>query len=273
MPYLYWLLSISLAFSILERLWPERPTQPPLRRGLLLDLFYLLFNGHFYAVLAAGAVGWTTFQTRALLERGDLLGEASILQGQPFLVQAVVYFVISDFLQWCVHVLLHKVPPLWRFHQIHHSVIAMDWAGNFRFHWMEIILYRSLLYVPLLFLGGEGEPLFAVAVVGTAWGHFNHSNLRLGIGPLAYLFNSPRMHLWHHDASSEGGISKNYGIVLSLWDWLFRTAYWPRDRAPAELGYPGLEALPGDLPRQLLWPLKLPALPGLGRETRPRPPR
>ena len=28
------------------------------------------------------------------------------------------------------------------------------------------------------------------------------------------------------------------GIVLSLWDWLFRTAFWPRDRAPQRLGYP-----------------------------------
>jgi sterol desaturase/sphingolipid hydroxylase (fatty acid hydroxylase superfamily) len=119
---------------------------------------------------------------------------------------------------------------------------------------MELVVYRSLLYVPLFWLGGDPEPLFAVAVFATAWGHFNHSNLDVDIGPAGYVFNSPRMHLWHHDASTEGGVSKNYGIVLSCWDWLLHTAYWPRDRAPERIGYSGDAELPRDLPRQLLFP-------------------
>jgi sterol desaturase/sphingolipid hydroxylase (fatty acid hydroxylase superfamily) len=50
-------------------------------------------------------------------------------------------------------------------------------------------------------------------------------------------------------------VSKNFGVVLSAWDWLFGTAYWPRERAPARLGYPGDGELPRDLPRQMLFPL------------------
>ena len=104
-------------------------------------------------------------------------------------------------------------------------------------------------------MGGDYEPLLTCWVFATVWGHFNHSNLRVGIGPLGWVFNSPRMHLWHHDASDEGGTAKNFGIVLSLWDWLFRTAYWPRDRAPERIGYPGDEEMPRDVPRQLAFPL------------------
>lgn len=255
MTYLHWLLIASASFALLERLRPQRPAQPVLRRGLFKDFFYLVFNGHYYSVLMGGATLWVADRTRELLAGADLLPAAGLLDDAPLWLAALAYFLASDFLQWCVHVLLHKIPPLWKLHQVHHSVVDMDWAGNFRFHWGELVVYRSLLYVPLLFLGGRLEALFPVWVFATFWGHFNHSNLRAELGPLGYLFNSPRMHMWHHDASVEGGVSKNYGIVLSLWDWLFGTAYWPRDRAPERLGFEGLEELPEDLPRQLVWPL------------------
>ena len=43
-----------------------------------------------------------------------------------------------------------------------------------------------------------------MAVVTTAWGDFNHANLDVELGPLGYVLNSPRMHLWHHDQSNAG---------------------------------------------------------------------
>jgi len=255
MQYIHWLIVISVGFALLERVRPARPRQGFWRRQLVNDVFYLLFNGHFYALLSASLVGWTTLRVRDLLATVELLPEAGWLGAQPFGLQFVVYFVVADFLQWSIHVLLHRVPMLWQFHKIHHSIHTMDWAGNFRFHWAEVVIYRSLLYVPLLFLGAPADVLLGVAVCGTAWGHFNHSNLDIGLGPLAYLFNSPRMHLWHHDASSEGGHAKNFGIVLSLWDFMFSTAFWPRDRAPERLGFADDHEVPTDIGRQLLFPL------------------
>ena len=253
--YLYWLLGISLAFVVLERIRPARRAQGAVRPQLANDLFYLVFNGHLYAVLAGGAIAWIARHTREGLQPLGLLPARGLLDAAPFLVQALVFLVVSDFLQWCVHNLLHRVTFLWQFHKVHHSIHRMDWAGNFRFHWVEVVVYRSLLYVPLYWIGGAGEALFAVALFATAWGHFNHANIALDLGPLGRVFNSPRMHLWHHDASDEGGVAKNFGIVLSLWDFLFGTVYWPRDRSPSRLGYPGDEEMPRDLPRQLLFPL------------------
>jgi sterol desaturase/sphingolipid hydroxylase (fatty acid hydroxylase superfamily) len=255
MGYIGWLLVISAVFALLERALPARPAQRALRPQLAGDLFYLVFNGYLYALLTGGIIGALALATRGALDAWSLLPESSLLTGAAWPVQFAVYLLLSDFLQWWVHRLLHAWPPLWQFHKVHHSVLNMDWAGNFRFHWMEAVVYRSLLYVPLLWLGGDGGPLFAVALFATAWGHFNHSNLRVDIGPLGYLFNSPRMHLWHHDASDEGGTAKNFGIVFSVWDWLFRTAYWPRDREPERIGYPGDEEMPRDVVRQLGFPL------------------
>jgi sterol desaturase/sphingolipid hydroxylase (fatty acid hydroxylase superfamily) len=97
--------------------------------------------------------------------------------------------------------------------------------------------------------------MLALAIASTFWGDLNHSNLPLDLGLAGYVLNSPRMHLWHHDRSDEGGVAKNFGIMLSLWDFLFRTAYWPRNRSPLALGYPTVGRMPADLFGQLLFPL------------------
>ncbi len=256
MTYWIWLAVISLAFALFERVLPARRDQPVLRPQLGNDLFYLAFNGHFWAVLTGGVIAPLAMHTRDHLAAASLLPETALLDGRHVVIQFAVYLVASDFLQWCVHNLLHRVPFLWQFHKVHHSVHQMDWAANFRFHWVELVVYRSLLYVPIaLVLGGDAGPLFAVAVFATAWGHFNHANVNVDIGPLARIFNSPRMHLWHHDASTEGGPAKNFGIVFSAWDWIFRTAYWPRERPPERIGYAGDAEMPRDVVRQVVFPL------------------
>jgi sterol desaturase/sphingolipid hydroxylase (fatty acid hydroxylase superfamily) len=112
----------------------------------------------------------------------------------------------------------------------------MDWIGNFRFHWMEIVVYQGLTYFPLVILGVDPLVILLVAIATTIIGHLNHSNIDITWGPLRYLFNSPRMHIWHHMAQLPGGhpTGVNFGVSFSLWDWIFRTAYWPtKEECPA----------------------------------------
>ena len=256
MTYWHWLIGLSLLFVVAERLRPARRAQPALRPQLANDVFYLLFNGHLYALWFGAWTAAVALGTRELLAPYlPFATDGSGLARLPWWVQLVLYLVVSDFLQWCVHNLLHRVPFLWQFHKVHHSVLRMDWAANFRFHWMELVVYRSLTYLPLALLGGSPSAIFAAAVFATFWGHFNHANIDVDLRSLGYVMNSPRMHLWHHDASDEGGTSKNYGIVFSLWDFLFGTAYWPRERAPARIGYPDDEEMPRNLLAQLAFPL------------------
>jgi sterol desaturase/sphingolipid hydroxylase (fatty acid hydroxylase superfamily) len=216
---------------------------------------FVAINGHLFSLLFAPVNAWAALAATDLLRQAGLAPSGSALAGWPFAAQLAAYFLVSDFLQWCIHNLLHRVPFLWTFHKVHHSVTVMDFWGNWRFHWMEVVVYRSLQWLPLAWLGAPPAVVMVVAVVGTFWGDLNHSNLDVGLGRLGYVLNSPRMHLWHHDISDEGGIAKNYGIVLSLWDFLFGTAYWPRDRSPRALGYPGMEEMPQSLAGELLWPL------------------
>ena len=49
----------------------------------------------------------------------------------------------------------------------------------------------------------------------------------------------------------------NFGIALSLWDWLFGSRFLPTDREPpAQIGLAGLDAFPRTWWGQLLSPLR-----------------
>ncbi len=255
MRYAGWLLGISLLFLVLERLFPWRREQPLLRRELLGDLGWLAVNGHLFNVASAGLTAWMAARSGELLRPLGLVPGSPLLADASLPVQFVTLLVVADFFQWCVHNLLHRVPWLWAFHKVHHSAESLDFLVNFRFHWMEILVYGAGLWLPLIWLGASGTAGFAVAVFGTAWGDFNHANLNVGLGALGRVFNSPRMHLWHHDITDEGGSAKNFGIVLSLWDHVFGTGFWPRDRSPRQLGYPGMQEMPRGFVGQMLWPL------------------
>ena len=175
----------------------------------------------------------------------------------PLWAQIIVALVVVDFIQWCVHNLLHRIPLFWEFHKAHHSVKdeEMDWIVSFRFSWLEVIVYRSVLYLPLVFFGFRWEALMFHAIFGTLIGHLNHANLNLGHGPWRYILNSPRMHIWHHDYEGDAKTTVNFGIIFSSWDWIFGTAKMPAD-PPPHLGFAGVETFPDNFFSQEIWPLE-----------------
>jgi sterol desaturase/sphingolipid hydroxylase (fatty acid hydroxylase superfamily) len=160
------------------------------------------------------------------------------LQTLPYWLILVIGFMVRDFVQWWTHRLLHKIPFLWEFHKVHHSVKEMGFAAHLRYHWMETIVYRTLEYLPLALLGIGLYDFFIIHIFTIAVGHFNHANWHpsspqkgaifgsiigffmgtvalhspywwaFGIGgaiigvlahPIwGYIFNSPDMHIWHH---------------------------------------------------------------------------
>ena len=166
----------------------------------------------------------------------------------PKWIQLLVFFVILDFVQWFTHVLLHKYEFLWRFHKVHHSVKEMGFAAHLRFHWMENILYKPLKTFAVMILGGfEPEQAFIVHFIAITIGHLNHANIRITWGwPFKYIFNNSVMHLYHHvKALPEERLQGiNYGISLSIWDYLFKTNYIPEDSGTIELGFPEEESFP-----------------------------
>lgn len=257
--YYFWLIGISLLVFLLERIRPWRREQKILREGIWQDLFWLVFNGHFLGLLLAMVTGdLVQLLNTALFNLGLPVPESLALAAHfPVWLQFIIFFLVKDFVEWNIHRMLHRVPWLWEFHKLHHSIRDMDWIGNFRFHWGEVIVYKTLSYLPLTVLGVDGGVILAIAVIGTLMQDLNHANLRLHWGPLRYVLNSPAMHIWHHDAEMHGKGGQNFGIVLSVWDWMFGTVYWPKDQEePKELGFAEIRAYPKGLISRFAWPIR-----------------
>jgi sterol desaturase/sphingolipid hydroxylase (fatty acid hydroxylase superfamily) len=256
--YFFWLIAVSLFCWALERLAPWRPQQKAFRRQIGQDFFWLIFNGHYAGVVIAFVGSWLIQQLNPLfgLFRVPTPESIQLLSGSPLWVQFVVFLLLKDLLEYGVHNLLHRVPFLWEFHKLHHSIEELDWIGNMRFHWMEIVVYKGITYLPLVMLGVNGQVILWIAVVTTLIGHLNHSNLNFDWGPLRYVINSPRMHVWHHDVILRGEYGKNFGVVFCLWDWLFGTAYLPvRSGQPERLGFESMDKFPKGLLTRLIYPL------------------
>ncbi len=257
--YFFWLLAVSAICALLERVRPWRVDQRMLRPQFGQDLFWLFFNGHYAGILVAHVAAFCFAWAQPGL---DYARSLQLVSTSPPWLQFLVFLGVKDLVDWGVHNLLHRVPWLWEFHKLHHSIEELDWIGNFRFHWMEIVVYQACTYLPLVILGVSPNVILAIAVFSTLIGHLNHSNLRISWGPLRYLVNSPRMHVWHHDREwpADRRYGVNFGIVLSVWDWLFGTAHWPTTdvaprQQPSALGFFGIERFPRDLLSRLVYPL------------------
>ncbi len=258
------LATISLLVMTLEWRWPARPDQSKLRKGLLSDVLYLVFNGQFLGLALASLAGWLVLPLLDSLMTAlgwSAWREVRFAETWSLWLQIPFVLVGLDFLQWCVHRLLHGVSWLWPTHQVHHSVAdgEMDWIVSFRFQWTEVVVYRTVQYLPLVLFGFSNVALFVHAVFGTLIGHLNHANLAWDYGPLRYVLNNPKMHLWHHDYDARRVV--NFGIIFSSWDWMFGTADVP-DHPPRKLGFPGSEALPRGFWAQALHPVTRASLPG-----------
>ncbi|WP_430967035.1 sterol desaturase family protein [Spongiimicrobium sp. 2-473A-2-J] len=262
--YFWGLILISLLIWGLEIRFPWRKQQSIFRKDFWLDGFYMFFNFFIFSIVISGFY--------KLLELGfaDLgLSSKSLvlvdMSGLPLWIQLIVFFVVLDFVQWFTHILLHRYPFLWKFHKIHHSVKEMGFAAHLRYHWMENILYKPLKTLGVMVLGGfEPEQAYIVHFLAIAIGHLNHANIKLSWGPLKYLINNPVMHLYHHAYElPEGKYGVNFGISLSVWDYLFGTNYIPEDSGTIGLGFPGDEEVPKGFFRQIIY--------GLGKWGKARP--
>jgi len=258
--YFYWLIGLSLLVFALEIWLPWRKNQKVLRKDFWLDLFYLFFNFFLFSL-----VGYNALSNLGVQLFNDLLLSVGIenvvsfeVNSWPAWSQLLLMFIIADFIQWNIHRLLHRVPWLWEFHKVHHSVKEMGFAAQFRFHFMETIIYKTLQYVPLAMIGFGIQEFFVVHMLGVFIGHLNHANLNWDYGPLKYLLNNPKMHLWHHakELPANRKYGMNYGLSLSVWDYLFGTAHVPYHDPNLELGFHGDENFPDDLSGQMTFPFK-----------------
>jgi lathosterol oxidase len=155
--------------------------------------------------------------------------------GLPVLLQLVLIYALTDLAQYWVHRAFHRVPLLWRFHKVHHSVERMDWLAGSRLHIVDVLATRSLSLVPMVLLGFSSQavnlylPLLALQSV------FIHCNLQFEFRALQKITATPKFHHWHHTRGPQH-LDRNFAVSLPLWDLLFGTFHSPPGEWPGDYG-------------------------------------
>ncbi len=231
-------IAILAAFGLglfgLERLVPLRRSVRSLFGRLAVNL---VFSG--LALVAA-----TLFVAPAVEASFGRLAAAPFglipLIAPPPVVGGVLGFLLMDLSFYYWHLLNHRVPVLWRFHNVHHMDPDLDVTTALRFHFGELALSAGFRVVQLLAIGVSPVTYAVYEVVFQANTLFHHSNVRLPIRlerPLNTLLVTPRMHGIHH-SQVEREANSNYGVVFPWWDRLHRTLGLNVPQAALTIGVP-----------------------------------
>jgi sterol desaturase/sphingolipid hydroxylase (fatty acid hydroxylase superfamily) len=153
----------------------------------------------------------------------------------PAAARLVASFLLMDLTFYWWHAANHRVPFLWRFHNVHHIDPDLDVSTAFRFHFGEVLLSTAFRALQIAAIGVSAPAFAAYELAFQANTLFHHSNVRLPLR-LERLLNlvlvTPRMHGTHH-SQVRAEATSNYSVVFSWWDRLHGTR--SRDVPPAEL--------------------------------------
>lgn len=168
----------------------------------------------------------------------------------PWLLQFFLAVVVADIAEYFVHLALHKMPYLWRFHAIHHSSKGLYWIAGSRSHFLDDTLVRGFILAPLM-LGFSHSILMAYLIFVTLHATWTHCNFAPNAKWLEKYLVMPRYHHWHHTSQKES-IDKNFAIHFPWIDKFFGTYYCP-DYWPETYGLDG-EEIPKTFLRQTIEP-------------------
>jgi sterol desaturase/sphingolipid hydroxylase (fatty acid hydroxylase superfamily) len=221
-----------------------------IRLSVFLSLFAALAAIEWYAPRRARVQGrsgrwltnWgmtiaNTIALRALAVALPLLAVGAAIDAQtqgyglfnllalPFWLNIVLTILIFDFAIWLQHLITHKVPLLWRLHQVHHSDRDLDVSSAIRFHPLEIALSMLIKIGLVYLLGPAAVAIIAFEIILNATAMFNHANIAIPQRVdrwLRLIIVTPDMHRVHH-SDERAEHDSNYGFSLSIWDRLFGT--------------------------------------------------
>ena len=222
-------------FFVVERFVPLRATKSELLARLIVNLCFSALAFGVAAVIvrpaAQSAMRWAGLQPFGLIHIVPL----------PAAAQFIVAFLLMDLSFYWWHVLNHRVPVLWRFHNVHHIDPDLDVSTGFRFHFGEVAMSAVFRVVQVALIGISAPAFAAYELVFQANTLFHHSNVRLPIRferLLNRVLVTPRMHGIHH-SQVQGETNSNYSVVFPWWDRFHRTLGLNIPQSEIVIGVPG----------------------------------
>ena len=143
----------------------------------------------------------------------------------PAAVEIPLAIALLDYTLYLWHVLTHRVPFLWRFHQVHHADRDMDASTALRFHFGELLCSVPWRAAQILAIGACPRALSLWQTGLLLEIMFHHSNVELPAAletRLGRLVVTPRLHGIHHSIVDDE-VNSNWSSGLTIWDRLHRT--------------------------------------------------
>ena len=218
------ILTVMGAAALIETVVPMFMAKPSThaRRGANLGLTAVSFlsNWLLASIAALAAV--------RLRPAGLLAGV-----GWPMWTQVFAGILILDFsIGYLSHRSMHMWPPMWRFHQVHHSDDFVDVTTTYRTHPVETVWRFMFAIVPVWILGLPAQAVVIQRLLQATNGVIEHANIRLWAPldrVLSLVFVTPNVHKMHH-SREVSETNSNYANLLTIYDRLLGT-YTPSDRA------------------------------------------
>ncbi len=226
-----WLNPSKRRVNLSKKLW--------LHPSALLDYGYFIFISVFKVLvifpMLMGAKEVALWVNELLLTQYGLTKVVGFSYTQIMVLFTLSLFILSDFSRYWLHRLLHAVPWLWVFHQVHHSAKVLTPLTFYRVHPVESLLFGLRYSLVIGLVSGVFIYLFGamigvvdilgvnalVFVVSLAGSNLRHSHIDIGFGKIIEMFLiSPKQHQIHHSIQHT---QVNFGGALAIWDWFFGT--------------------------------------------------
>ncbi len=237
-----WLLvgvvQIAILIAVIGPLQRWRPVEAVTdRQAIRVDILYTLIHrlglfrvAMFFTVqpLFDSLFGWLRVQGLSTFHLDQLWPGVTDLPWISFLL----YLVVFDFVDYCIHRGQHQFNWWWALHSLHHSQRQMTmWSDN-RNHLLDDVIRDCILVTVGLVIGVSPGQFVAIVAIAQLSESFQHANLRLHFGRWGErLWVSPRFHRLHHsvgighETDGKGTLGGyNFGVLLPWWDVVFRTA-------------------------------------------------
>lgn len=226
----------AVVVVLLERRFPYK-SQRLFREGFFVDFFW-------YTLVHSYILGFAIDGLIRFIDSSAGISRLKLVSSWPVWTQLLFFFIVHDFYIYWFHRAQHRSKYLWRLHEAHHSVRDVDWVAGSRSHALEILINQTIEYAPIVLLGGHPELALMKGTLDAVWGMYIHSNINVRSGVLQYVFNGPEMHRLHHARDMVVG-NRNFSTKIAIWDWLFGTAYLPKQAAVPDYGLCGGVQFPG----------------------------
>lgn len=157
-----------------------------------------------------------------------------ILDHLSLIWRGAIWLLISDFTSYWVHRLQHASRFIWAFHATHHSQEHLSFMTTTRFHPVDHFLADTVKFIPQMALGASPLSWLPLYLATDFLAITQHSRIAWRLGPLSKVLATPWFHSFHHSTDPLHH-DKNFGGLLSIWDYLFGTAV-DAPKQPAEYG-------------------------------------